>query len=99
MNVKSRSNIQEQHSLPTQYMLLGQYGHRSIIPLEEVCLELFGLAYKTAVRKANLNELPVPVVRLNNSQKAPWMVHLSDLANFIDDTCAKARTAWRRSQV
>lgn len=80
--------------IDTRYILLGQFGHRPVIELEEICTDLFGLSYRTASRKANLNELPVPVFKMYESQKAPWLVRLDELAEFIDQKAKNAKRDW-----
>ena len=46
-----------------------------------------------------MNELPVPTFRASASQKAPRLVHIEDLAHWLDEQRAKARKEWERSQV
>lgn len=59
--------------------------HKSpTVPLADICQQYLGLGYEEALRKAARAELPVPVFRLNNSRKAPLMVHVKDLAAHID---------------
>ena len=73
--------------------------HRSpLVPLADICDQYFGCGITEARRKAGLNLLPVPTWRLIDSQKAPYMVRLSDLALFIDEGADKARAAWLNSQ-
>lgn len=55
-----------------------------LIPLSQVCEDLFGLSYKKALEKAAIGELGVPIVRLNESRKCPPCVHVADLAEKID---------------
>jgi hypothetical protein len=69
------------------------------VRLEDVCEHYFGIAIKTANDYATLNKLPIPAFRLVNSQKAPWMVKLSDLAAHIDNAQRLATELWEKSQV
>ena len=87
-------NNKSSNSIDTRYLLLGQFGHRPVIELEEICTELFGLSYRTASRKANQNELPVPVFKMLESQKAPWLVHLDALAEYMEQKAKNAKREW-----
>jgi len=80
-------------------MLLGMFGMVPLIPLKEICDMLLDIAYSTAVRKARINELPFPTMRLGDSQKAKCVVHINDLAAYIDNENNHARAEWKRAQV
>lgn len=80
-------------------MLAAMFGMNPFISLEEVCDEFLLLSYSTALRKARLNELPFPTLRLGDSQKSPRMVNIDDLAEFVDDTSRVARSEWKRAQI
>lgn len=83
---------------PTEIGLLAV--HRApAIPLADVCEKYLGMKYEHARRKANKNALPFPAYRLDESKKAPWMVNLAHLAEYIDAQGDKASTAWAESQV
>lgn len=83
---------------PTETMLLAV--HRSpVIPLEDICEKLFGLRIPEARRQAALNILPVPAWRAVESQKGPLLVHLVDLAKFVDTKAEDASAAWTKSQI
>ncbi|HYL89980.1 MAG TPA: pyocin activator PrtN family protein [Burkholderiales bacterium] len=68
-------------------------------PLEAVALEYFGLSREKAYADAGLNRLPVPTFRCRDSQKAPLLVHVEDLAALIDARRTEQRDEWTRSQV
>lgn len=68
------------------------------VKLEDICREYFGLDRSKAYQKAALNELPIPTFRAAQSQKAPRMVHVDDLARWLDEQRTKAREEWERSQ-
>ena len=68
----------------TQLLLLAQY-EKAIIPLENICEEVFGCARHTAITKAKSGNLPIPAFQLNDSQKSTWMIHINDLAKLIDE--------------
>lgn len=67
----------------TMFFLMAEY-ETATVPLSEVCEKYFGLKAATAERKASEHKLPIPTFRTADSQKAPRMVHISDLAEFID---------------
>ncbi|WP_342747498.1 pyocin activator PrtN family protein [Mixta gaviniae] len=54
------------------------------MPLTQMCEKYFGMKPATAEKKAWLNQLPVPTFRAGESQKAPRMIHIADLAEYID---------------
>ncbi|PRP68588.1 pyocin activator protein PrtN [Chromobacterium amazonense] len=82
----------------TSFLLLARY-ESPVVPLEKVCADYLNLSAKKAQEMASLNKLPLPTFRMNDSQKAPRLVHLSDLAEYIDSQRAKAKQEWLRSQV
>ena len=56
-----------------------------VVPLENVVEDYLGhMSVEHAKRKAIKQELPFPVVRMGERQKASWMVNLVDLAVYID---------------
>lgn len=56
-----------------------------VVPLENIVEDyLSHMSLEVAKRKAIKQELPFPVARLGETQKAPWMVNLADLAVYID---------------
>lgn len=83
---------------PTEVMLLAV--HRApVVRLADVCEQYLNNEYPWAQRKAALNALPFPAFKLGPSKKAPWMVRLSDLAEYLDRTGAEAQRSWKTSQV
>lgn len=82
----------------TEVMLLAL--HRSpVVPLASICETWFGLGEPEARRRAALNTLPVPTFRGVDSNKAPLLVHVRDLARLADERAAAAADHWQRSQV
>lgn len=81
----------------TELMLLATY-RDPMIPLSLICDKYFNLQLKSAQAKASLNQLPVPTWRLVESRKAPLMVRLVDLAEFIDTRSEEERARWENSQ-
>ena len=78
--------------------LLGHHGE-PLVPLADLCERYFGINARTAREKAALNQLPVPAWRLLDTPKAPYMVLLRDLANYIDSQADAQRLRWERSQI
>ena len=73
------------HSAPTLYLLMAQYNGKTVVPIDQVCRDFFGhLTVEKLLRKALRGDLPLPIVRIENSQKAQRGVHLVDLAAYID---------------
>ena len=63
-----------------------------VVPLELVVEDyLSHMSLEIAKRKAVRQELPFPVARLGEKQKASWMVNLADLAVYIDQQTALAQ--------
>jgi len=67
--------------MQTIFMLLAQF-EKPVVPLKEICGEYFGLSHQTARVRANAGQLPIPAFR--TSQKNDYLVHLADLAAYID---------------
>ncbi|WP_149930584.1 pyocin activator PrtN family protein [Acinetobacter soli] len=62
-----------------------------VVPLENVVQDYMSISIEIAKRKAIKQELPFPVIRLGEKQKAAWMVNLADLAVYIDQQTALAQ--------
>jgi len=76
--------------MKTAMILLIKY-ESPTVPLVDICKDYFGLDARTAKERALSQQLPVPVFRMANSQKSPWLIHLSDLAAYIDSQAELAR--------
>jgi hypothetical protein len=73
-------------SAPTLFLLLAQYGGRTVVPLALVCRDFFPhLSEEKLLRKCLRGDLALPIVRIEQSQKAARGVHLTDLAAYIDE--------------
>jgi hypothetical protein len=77
----------------TELMLLLQF-ETPLIPLKKVSETFFSCTKQTAKNKAKAGTLPVPCMKMGESQKAPWLVHVSDLAKHIDQLRADAEKEW-----
>lgn len=74
----------------TVFLLLAQYG-RTIVPAEDVRRDYFGhMSPEVFARRVAAGEVPIPVVRMGDGQKAARGFHLNDLATYIDQQRAAA---------
>jgi len=67
----------------TTLLLMAEHGEADI-KLEDIAAKYFGLSPEQARRKASSGKMPFPVYRAAPSQKAPWLVRVSDLADYLD---------------
>ena len=82
----------------TAYLLMAQF-ESPTVALKDIALQYLGMTPGEAQREANMNRLPIPTFRLRDSQKAPLMIKVDDLAKHIDNIHAIAMTAWKNSQI
>ena len=69
----------------TAFLLMAKYDGAAIIPVDAVCRDFFQhLTPQQFLRKANAGEIDLPVIRIEQSQKAATGIHLADLAAWID---------------
>ena len=83
---------------PTEFQLFVTY-RDTVIPVDSICEKYLNLTPPEARRRALLNKLPFPTFRVVESQKAPIMVKLTDLASHIDRKHKQAEESWEHSQV
>ena len=78
--------------MKTAFMLMTQYDALAVIPVDRVVKDYFPhLSTDKFVRKVSLGEINIPLVRIEpGSQKGAKGVHLSDLAQYLDDRRAAA---------
>lgn len=67
----------------TVFLLMAEF-ETSTIPLAVIAERYLGMRPSTADKKAGAGQLPIPTFRIGDGQKSPRMVHVSDLAEFID---------------
>ena len=67
------------------------------VKLEDICAEFFGMDKDKAYQNASLNNLPVPTFRAG-SQKSPRLIHVDDLAKWLDEQRSAATAEWERSK-
>lgn len=71
--------------MTTLFLLMAQYNGRAVVPVDDVCRDFFThLSADKFLRKALAGEIAIPVVRMEQSQKAARGIHLHDLAEYID---------------
>lgn len=75
--------------MKTITMLFAQF-EKPTVRLDEISREYFGLAPNQAKRLAATGELPVPAFRLG-AAKSPWLIHLDDLATYLDKQRQQAK--------
>ena len=76
--------------LTTELMLYGKY-QKPVIRLADCCEEILGLCYKNAREAARRNQLPFPVIKTRDTHHAPYLVHIRDLAFYLDKSFEQAR--------
>ena len=85
-------------SLSTATLLASKFNNEPLIALVDVASEYLGLTPTTAKRKARNNDLPFPVLRLSDSQKAPWFVKFEHFAEYIERVSSESHKDWLRMQ-
>lgn len=71
--------------LNTAFLLMAQYGPIAVIPIEQVCRDYFShLTPEKFLRKVKAGDIALPVVSLEDSQKAAKGVSLQALAEYLD---------------
>ncbi|MEN4606027.1 pyocin activator PrtN family protein [Pantoea agglomerans] len=81
----------------TMFLLMAEY-ETATIPLSVIAERYLGMRPSTADKKAGCGELPIPTFRIGSSQKSPRIVHVSDLADFIDSQRKAAKQELKNSQ-
>jgi hypothetical protein len=76
----------------TTFLLMARYKGLPIIPVDTVCRDFFRhLTEEKFLRKTLTGEIPLPVVRMESSQKSARGIHLADLATYLDKQTKAAR--------
>ena len=82
---------EEASSAPTLLMLQLQYRARATIPIEWLVRDFFPhLTVEKFLRKTLRGDIPLPILRIEQSQKASRQVDLRDLAHYLDERRAAA---------
>jgi hypothetical protein len=75
----------------TAFLLMAQYNGAAIVPLEFICRDYFRhLTVNKLLRKVLAGQIKLPIIRIEDSQKAAKGVHLTDLADYLDQQREKA---------
>ena len=70
---------------PTLWLLASRYDGLPVIPVEIVCRDYFShMKPDQFVRQAERGDIPLPIVRMTESQKSAKGVALQSLADFLD---------------
>lgn len=86
--------------IDTKKSLLFTFNMKTVVPLYEVCAELYPELKKPAIMKlARTNGFGFPVFRGYDSQKAPYMVDINDLAKYLDEEAEKARHDFKNAKI
>jgi len=56
----------------------------NFVKLEDICVEYFGMSRETSIKRAGQQLLPVPAIRLVDSQKAPYFVTRESLDKYVE---------------
>ncbi len=81
----------------TAFLLMAQYEGRAIVTIEEVCRDYFRhLTPEKFIRKVDAGDIEIPMVRMEQSQKAGKGIHLTDLAAYLDKQRDKALEEYRK---
>jgi hypothetical protein len=80
--------------MSTVFLLMAEFGQADV-PLEIVAHRYLGLSEKEAKQRATARMLPIPAYRGSSSQKSPWLVRVTDLAEYLDRQREDARKEWR----
>lgn len=83
-HVKKENKDKENSITLTHQILLQQFNHRVLIPVDEIAEPYLNLARRTALNRAKTHSLPFPCFKIGDSQKSPVVVHLNDLVKHID---------------
>lgn len=69
----------------TEFLLLAQYDGQAALPLDVVCRDWFAhLTLDKFVRHLNAGSINLPIMRMGGGAKAHRMVHVNDLAVYLD---------------
>jgi hypothetical protein len=74
----------------TAFLLMAQF-NKAVIPITDICEEYFGLSAATAKNYAKAGKLPVPAFKTGKSNKAIWMINVTDLAEHLDNLRDQAK--------
>lgn len=79
------------------FLLMAEFGQADV-PLEVVADRYLGLGRREAFQRATARKLPLPAYRGSASQKSPWLVRITDLAEYLDGQREEAKREWEVMQ-
>lgn len=81
----------------TAIILMAQFGPRVAIPLEDVRREYFShLAMEKLLSKITSGEIPLPVTRVDKSQRSAKSISMMDLAVYLDTQMEAGRKEYEQ---
>jgi hypothetical protein len=80
----------------TIFLLMAQYNAKAIIPLGDVARDYFDMTKDALIRKINAGDVKLPMVRMEDGNKAAKGVHIQDLAKYLDERAEAARKECRQ---
>lgn len=81
----------------TAFLLMAKYEGTPIIPAQKVCDDFFPhLTLVKFLRKVSDGHIPLPIVRIEASQKSAKGVHLQDLAQYLDQRRDEAQREFKQ---
>lgn len=82
--------------METAFFLMAQY-NQPIIPVDRLVKDYFShLTLRTFLRKVDEGQLPLPLIRMDDSQKSSKGVHINDLAKYLDAQRDKAQRTFNQ---
>ncbi|CAM3260461.1 pyocin activator PrtN family protein [Moritella viscosa] len=95
-----KENIDKENSITlTHQILLQQFNHRVLIPIDEIAEPYLNLSRRTVLNRAKTHYLPFPCFKIGDSQKSPVVVHLNNLVNYINQSVAEEKSNWQKFQI
>jgi hypothetical protein len=86
--------------MTTMWLLLAQYQGEMMIPVDRVAKDFFGIEDASGMprflRKLESGDIPLPLVRMEQSQKGAKRIDLRDLAAYLDERRAAAQKELRQ---
>lgn len=81
----------------TLFLLMAEFNGRAAVDIAEIGPKYLGITDKAKLSaKARTGQLPFPAFRAETSQKAPWLVNITDLAEYLDRERDKAKQDWQQ---
>ncbi|PCJ05223.1 MAG: Pyocin activator protein PrtN [Rhodobacteraceae bacterium] len=83
--------------MQTIWLLMAKHEGSAVISADRVRLDYFeGMSREVFIKKVDSGEIPLPLTRLGQGQKATKCIHITDLAKYIDDCTEAARKELKR---